>query len=218
MAQKQLEKNSPYDLPPWLYDVRGYFILRLAYQEKLLNIIKFFSKNMGKIHLEVAVGSGTFLKMMLAYKTLKKNKLPDYIEAFDLSIEMLQGAKSKFKNKKNIAFTLANVEKIPYPSDHFDTINVANSLHCFSDIHKAMQELYRVLKPEGTLAGNVLLFPQGNGMKSNLSNRINRWGIKKQILATPYHVEDFKKIIGEAGFKILEEKIQSAMYSFIAKK
>lgn len=57
-----------YSSSPLVYDIRGFFILKLAYQGGLFRQILFFGSNMGKQHLDVAVGTGTLLHLILLYK------------------------------------------------------------------------------------------------------------------------------------------------------
>ena len=48
-----------YSSPPWWYDIRGFFILKLTYRSSLFAQIAFFEKNLRDKHLEVVIGTGT---------------------------------------------------------------------------------------------------------------------------------------------------------------
>lgn len=50
-----------------------------------------------------------------------------------------------------VSFQVASSEQIPYPEDEFNFILCTNSFHHYPDTHKALREMYRVLKPGGLL-------------------------------------------------------------------
>ncbi|MCB0422878.1 MAG: methyltransferase domain-containing protein [Bdellovibrionales bacterium] len=195
--------NQAYDSKYWWYDLRGLFILTFAYNSTLWRQISHFSKHMGPVHLEAACGSGTLLDYFLKWRRWKKAS-PIQVYAFDYADSMLAGALKRFRNNPNVFIEKADVCQLPYPSDFFDSISVANALHSFPNIRGSLKELLRVLKPGGALAGNLLLYPKGKGVLARLSFRINEWGMKKGILHTPYQSDEFKVLVEEAGFQTLQ--------------
>lgn len=215
---QSLEKiEKAYSSEPWWYDLRGFFILTFAYRSTLWNQISLFSKNMGENHLEVAIGSGTLFDMVLKWRKLL-SKPNSQITAFDYSPRMLSGAIKRFKKVNTIDLQLADVTKMKFPSDHYETVNVANSLHCFPDLPAAIKEIHRVLKPEGTFCGNVLLYPKQSSFLNRLSTRINNWGMKKGILHSPYREDQIVSLLELSGFKIVYRKTGGNCFDFIAKK
>lgn len=219
----ELEANAlqkiemAYDSPPWWYDIRGFFILTFAYRSTLGLQIKFFGKNIKEDHLEVAVGTGTLFGMILNWR--KRRKLPHQkISCIDYAEPMLAGARQRFNSDKNISLLKIDVTKMPFPAESFSSVNIANSVHCFPDIDKAFQEIYRVMKWEGTLAMNVLLYPKGIWPLKQISERINIWGMKKGILFTPYEKVDIKARVLKCGFEIIEEKVSGNAYNILVKK
>jgi len=86
----------------------------------------------------------------------------------------------------------ADVASLDLPDASFDTANVANAIHCFPDVDAGLRELHRVLKPGGTLATNVLLYPQGMQPFRWIAEKIDAWGMKKGILYTPYRRDDIR--------------------------
>lgn len=216
MADEKI--NEAYDSPSWWYDIRGYFILRLTYQVGLLSIVKFFSKNLGDNHLEVAIGSGTFFNLCLKYARFKNKQLPKTIYAFDYADAMLAGARDRFKSNENIKIIKSDVTSLPYEDKAFDTINIANSIHCFSDIKASLRELHRVLKDNGRMSINILLFAKGQSFFAKLSNKINSWGIRKGILHTPYNIKQIKNLLKETGFDIVDGHVNGNTYNVVVKR
>src|SRR5689334_6135017 len=99
------EIAAAYDSPSWWYDLRGYCILRLAYNSTLIEQLRFFGPQMGARHLEAACGSGTLLEMILWWRRWKK--LPKIkIVAFDYAEAMLAGARKRFGKNPDVELLL----------------------------------------------------------------------------------------------------------------
>lgn len=200
------EIAAAYDSPPWWYDVRGFFILTFAYNSTLTRQLRFFSANIGKQHLEVACGTGTLLDLVLKYRRLKR--LPAaQIAGVDYAEPMLAGAIRRFRGMPNITLRHADATQLPFANDSFDTVNIANSLHCFPDPDAVLRDVARVLKPGGTLALNALLWPRGSWPLKPIAERLDAWGMRKGILYKPFHLEDVRQRIAAAGFDFETETV-----------
>jgi ubiquinone/menaquinone biosynthesis C-methylase UbiE len=208
---------AAYRSEPWWYDVRGFFILTFAYNSTLTEQLRFFGPNFGKQHLEVACGTGTLLELIFYWRRWKK--LPTVqVVGVDYAEPMLAGARHRFAGKPDLEFLHADVSEMPFAADSFDTANVANAVHCFPDVDGGMRGVLRVLKPGGTMAANVLLFPRGRWPLRPLAERINRWGMRKGILYTPYERNDIRQRIIAAGFEIVTEGVSGNCYNVLARK
>lgn len=218
IAPNTLQKiEKAYDSPPWWYDIRGFFILTLSYRSTLGFQIRFFGKNIKENHLEVACGTGTLFGMILNWR--KRKKLPESkISGIDYAEPMLAGARERFKNNKSVNLLKVDVTRMPFSENSFDSINIANSVHCFPEVDKAFKEIHRVMKPDATLAMNVLLYPRGIRPLKWISKTINDWGMKKGILYTPYEQDDVKARVQKAGFEIVEEKVSGNALNILVKK
>lgn len=218
IAPTTLQKiEKAYDSPPWWYDIRGFFILTFSYRSTLGFQIKFFGKNIKANHLEVAIGTGTLFGMILNW--CKRKKMPlQKICGIDYAEPMLQGARERFKNNSNVQLAKVDVTRMPFNSNSFDSVNIANSVHCFPEVDKAFKEIFRVLKPDGTLAMNVLLYPRGIWPLKNIAERINNWGMKKGILFTPYEHHDIIQKMQQAGFEVVTEQISGNALNLLVKK
>jgi ubiquinone/menaquinone biosynthesis C-methylase UbiE len=211
------EIAAAYVSPPWWYDVRGFFILTFAYNSTLPRQVRFFSRNISLNHLEVACGTGTLLELVLRWRRLKG--LPQSrIVGIDYAESMLAGAIHRFRHHPNIELRHADAANLPYPEASFDSANIANSVHCFPDIDGALRDIRRVLKPGAPLALNVLLYPRGLAPLRRIAERINRWGMRKGILYTPYRQEDVRERLKGAGFEIASEAVSGNCYEVVARR
>lgn len=216
--EKTLEKIAQaYSSPPWWYDVRGFFILTFAYRSTLGAQIRLFGENMGPYHLEVAVGSGTLTDIVLRWRKWK-GLPPVRVAGIDYAESMLAGAIRRFAKRPGIELHLADVASLPFTDGSFDSANVANAVHCFPDVDAGLREVFRVLRPDGRLAANVLLHPRGPRLLRRIAAGINRWGMRKGILITPYEKDDIRARIAAAGFEVLLERVSGNTYNVIARK
>ncbi len=212
------EIAQAYKSEPWWYDLRGFFILKLSYRAGLFEQVRFFGGNLGPKHLEVAIGSGTFFDLILGYRKLKRLGRID-VTGIDYAQSMLAGAIKRFSGKIDIELFLVDVAQMNFRSDSFDSINIANAIHCFPDVDGALQQAYRVLKPGGKLAANVLLYPRSGGkFFKNIAQRINDWGMRKGILFTPYEKEDIRQRFLKTGFTIDLEEIRGNCFNLVLRK
>lgn len=217
MKKTRDEIADAYKSEPWWYDVRGFFILTFAYNSTLGAQLRFFGPNFGPNHIEVACGTGTLLELILRWRKWKKLPAVQII-GVDYTESMLAGARHRFKSKPGLEFRHADAAALPFPDASFDTSNIANAVHCFPDVDGALRGVLRVLKVEGTLAANVLLYPRGSWPLKNIADSINRWGVRKGILYTPYLQHDIRQRIVNAGFEIILEGVSGNCYNVLARK
>ena len=218
VAKTREQIAAAYKSEPWWYDVRGFFILTFAYNSTLPAQLRFFGANFGAQHLEVACGTGTLLELLLRWRRWKRLPEPGRLVGLDYAESMLAGAMHRFRKKSNFEFLLADAADMPVASDTFDTANVANALHCLPNVDGGLREMLRVLRPGGTMAANVLLFPRGPGPLKSWAERINHWGMRKGILVTPYALDDIRQRITAAGFEIVAEGVSGNCYEVLGRK
>lgn len=71
----------------------------------------------------------------------------DEVVVCDLSLPMLK----QVLKKGRLSPVQSRIETLPFPDESFERIVVVDALHHFSDLRQSLQELLRVLKPEGRL-------------------------------------------------------------------
>lgn len=79
------------------------------------------------------------------------------VYAVDISSELIEIAKSKYPN---INFSVASLEKLPFPDDYFDAIVLSDVLEHINDPISALNELYRVLK----IGGDIIITVPHKGL------------------------------------------------------
>lgn len=95
--------------------------------------------------LEIGIGSGLNLPIY-------NNKNVKHLTAIDPSKEMWDKNVIDTKNLPfEFTFTQAFAENIPEEADRFDTVVITYALCTISDTNKALEEIRRVLKPNGKL-------------------------------------------------------------------
>ena len=95
-----------------------------------------------KTVLELATGTGLIAKHIV--------NAAAHIEATDASAEMIAEAKRDNRSAK-LHFSVQNMFCLPYAEESFDVVIVSNALHIVPQPEKALQEIKRVLKDDGTL-------------------------------------------------------------------
>ena len=211
------EIAEAYSSEPWWYDLRGFFILTFAYNSTIGTQMRFFGPNFGPDHLEVACGTGTLLEMVLNWR--RRRKLPQVkVTGLDYAPSMLSGAKRRFANNPQVQVQHADAAQLPFADNRFDTANIANSIHCFPTIDGALRDILRVLKPGGTMAANVLLYPTGFAPLRWAAQKINDWGIRKGILYSPFHIEELRAKMLAAGYEIQSEFTSGNTWNVVIRK
>ena len=95
-----------------------------------------------KTVLELAIGTGLIAKHIV--------NAAAHIEATDASAEMIAEAKRDNRSAK-LHFSVQDMFRLPYANQSFDVVIVSNALHIVPQPEKALQEIKRVLKDDGTL-------------------------------------------------------------------
>jgi demethylmenaquinone methyltransferase/2-methoxy-6-polyprenyl-1,4-benzoquinol methylase len=105
--------------------------------------------------LDVATGTGD-----LAFLLYKKTKAA--VIGVDIAEGMLGIARKKQAVKSiPVTFMQASASSLPFPNHSFDVVTVAFGVRNFEHLREGLQEIYRVLKPEGTVAILELTTPNG---------------------------------------------------------
>jgi ubiquinone/menaquinone biosynthesis C-methylase UbiE len=93
------------------------------------------------------------------------------VVATDLVPEMLEGARenASAQGLSNMEFRVADAEDLPFVDGEFDRVTARFGLMFFPDIHKALSEVRRVLKPGGRISFVVWGPPEENPLFSTMT-------------------------------------------------
>ncbi|MDP2755435.1 MAG: class I SAM-dependent methyltransferase [Nitrospirota bacterium] len=115
-------------------------------KEHLEHLVSLFNITKGSRVLDVGSGTGGIIPYLL-----KAIGSDGSIRAIDFAKEMVKRAKEKFKNEPRVTFQVASVEAIPFESEFFDHVICFGAFPHFDDKKKSLNEIWRVLKPGGSL-------------------------------------------------------------------
>lgn len=148
----------------------------------------------GKIVLELATGPG-----MIAKHIASSAKS---VTATDFAPKMIEAAK-KGSVPDNVSFEVADATNLRYQNDSFDLVVIANALHIIPEPEKALAEIDRVLKANGTLiAPNFIEREKG---KKNLWQKIlSLVGIK---FAHEWTKEEYKNFLSDHGWQVTKSHV-----------
>ena len=118
----------------------------------------------------------------------------------ELNLEMLDIARHNVDRARISAeLQIGDVEALPYPDDHFDTVVNTMSFTGYPHAAKAMAELRRVLKPAGYLVMVDINYPRnGNRLGTAL---VALWRHAGDL------IRDMDALFREFGFAVTDEEI-----------
>jgi ubiquinone/menaquinone biosynthesis C-methylase UbiE len=110
--------------------------------------------------------------------------------------------KQRLKNHKGPIFKVADVVNIPYPDDYFNYAVSLASFSFWSDPEKGLQEIKRVLKPEGKLC-IADVYKEGP-LSFRVSIKINNalFAYQENI----YSSQEYRDFFQRAGFRDVLQK------------
>ena len=144
------------------------------------------------------------------------------VVATDLTEEMLAIAEENAKQLgiTNIEFKQADVAELPFPDESFDGVTCRYGVMYFSDVHRALKEIYRVLKPSSAAAlaawGPVDKNPHWISTLGVLRKHVDMPPRKKEE-GNPFLYDDPKKLakeLQEAGFEDVASDFLTVPYPF----
>lgn len=144
--------------------------------------------------LELATGPG-----MIAKHIAPSAKS---VTATDFAPKMIEAAK-KGSVPENVSFEVADATNLRYQNDSFDLVVIANALHIIPEPEKALAEIDRVLKSNGTLiAPNFIEREKG---KKNLWQKIlSLVGIK---FVHEWTKEEYKTFLTDHGWQVTKSHV-----------
>ena len=153
-----------------------------------------------KTVLELATGTGLIAKHIV--------NAAAHIEATDASAEMIAEAKRDNCSAK-LHFSVQDMFRLPYADQSFNVVIVSNALHIVPQPEKALQEIKRVLKVDGTL-----IAPTFTHARSSFSGRVKAFFMK--LAGFPLHSkwtsEEYLRFLQQNGWTVRKSAVLKASF------
>ena len=153
-----------------------------------------------KTVLELATGTGLIAKHIV--------NAAAHIEATDASPEMIAEAKRDNRSAK-LHFSVQDMFRLPYADKSFDAVIVSNALHIVPQPEKALQEIKRVLKDDGTL-----IAPTFTHAGNSFSGRVKAFFMK--LAGFPLHSrwtsEEYLCFLRQNGWTVRKSAVLKASF------
>ena len=153
-----------------------------------------------KTVLELATGTGLIAKHIV--------NAAAHIEATDAYPEMIAEAKRDNRSAK-LHFSVQDMFRLPYADQSFDVVIVSNALHIVPQPEKALQEIKRVLKDDGTL-----IAPTFTHAESSFSGRVRAFIMK--LMGFPLHSrwtsEEYLRFLRQNGWAVRKSAVLKASF------
>ncbi|QMS85584.1 class I SAM-dependent methyltransferase [Candidatus Xianfuyuplasma coldseepsis] len=112
------------------------------------------------------------------------------------------GKHLKQKHQPHISFKEARAEHLPFDDNTFDTVVHTLVFCCVNDVDQGLQEVKRVLKPDGKLLFIEHVLPHKQGLRRLFRSINPLWRLFSSGCSL---TKDFKKSLNENGFDIQEQ-------------
>ena len=153
-----------------------------------------------KTVLELATGTGLIAKHIV--------NAAAHIEATDASPEMIAEAKRDNRSAK-LHFSVQDMFRLPYANQSFDVVIVSNALHIVPQPKKALQEIKRVLKDDGTL-----IAPTFTHAGNSFSGKVKAFFMK--LAGFPLHSkwtsEEYLRFLRQNGWAVRKSVVLKASF------
>ena len=82
---------------------------------------------------------------------IARNFPVEFVTGVDLSHEAVALCKTLHKKNKRVDYIQGDAENLPFDDDSFDAIISVEVTHCFVSIERFLEQVFRVLRPDGNL-------------------------------------------------------------------
>ena len=125
------------------------------------------------------------------------------------------------KKKIDAEFAVAEMSKLPFKDNFFDSAISISALHCIEtpkERKKTIQELYRVLKPKAQVLIAVWNKDSKRFQRYKTKEKLIGWRDKGKRYYYLYEEKEIHDLFKKTGFKIISTQDSPLMIRFIAEK
>jgi ubiquinone/menaquinone biosynthesis C-methylase UbiE len=153
--------------------------------------------------LDVGCGGGRTVSKLAVIATQGKVYGVDYSEE---SVGATRRTNARWIEMVLVDVKHGSVSQLPFPDGIFDLVTAVETHFWWPDLPAGVREIFRVLKPSGTLIITSEVYKGANTMVSRLAEKYaSRTGMK--LLS----VEEHRELFANAGFadvQVIEERIK----------
>ncbi|MGB0894299.1 MAG: class I SAM-dependent methyltransferase [Parashewanella sp.] len=155
--------------------------------------------------LEIGCGYGNGIRL------IREHFHPEYITAIDYDFDMVHAAKSRYIDDVRVAATQADATLLPFPDNQFDLVFNFAVFHHIPKWQKAIEEVHRVLKPNGFLLiedlyRTAITNPLSNSMFEHPQhNRFDHQELIAQLNMNGFRVQKEKNLLNLAGIALAQK-------------
>ena len=164
--------------------------LGISFKEEMALVKKIAHINNDDTVLDLACGTGLYTRDLAKEGGNRK------VIGVDISWPMLKYAIKMIKAQEieNIALFHGDAHHLPLRDFSVDAAICCGALHIFCDVHQALEELSRVIKPNGHLALAVFF------AESNLFGKFKRYWRKEMWGIHSFQETELKELLNKASF------------------
>ena len=150
--------------------------------------------------LDIGCGGGRTVSKLAAVATQGKVYGVDYSEE---SVAATKRTNARWIDLGRVEVRLGSVSQLPFPDGMFDLVTAVETHFWWPDLRNDMQEIFRVLKPDGQLIIIAEVYKGAHAMASRLAETYaGRTGM------TLLSAEEHRRLFANAGYsdvQIIEE-------------
>ena len=184
----------------------GYFLASSrSFSREIETIVRYSRSREDARILDLACGPGVFTRPIA-------RESGGLVVGFDLSRPMLRHARRLIDREGpgNVFLVRGTVFRLPFADESFSYVNCCGALHLFDRPDDALDEIARVLVPDGQLCVQTTIRPERSGGAAYILERFIRFGF--------FEEDDLRARLARRGFEITESERHRISFTFLARR
>lgn len=184
----------------------------LNFKRRVLKVVEYLQIDENDKVLDAGCGEGFYVMLFSELYNC-------FVVGVDSDEKILNQARNWLKDKPGLELKQGNINKLDFPDNYFDKIVCSEVLEHIPDDRGAVKELFRVMKPGGTLAVTVpnknypFMWDPLNKIREAMG--LGHFNAKSEVFGGVwaydhkrlYTVLEVEKIMVNAGFKLEKKEV-----------
>jgi ubiquinone/menaquinone biosynthesis C-methylase UbiE len=179
--------------------IEKWFMKRSGHIERTINradkLLGFIEISPDQSMLEVGCGSGGVSRYIAGKYLLN-------VTGTDLDPDLVQLARESIDDTSDIQFLKADATNLPFEDNHFDIVLSFGVMHHISNWLDALNEIKRVLKPEGYFIYFDIVYPEFTAWVGRLFK--HKYGITT--------LQDLNSFIEKNNFSVIHSSVSKSLF------